>query len=325
MSKEIELATSLKREAKLHLSRPSVSIEGVKVSHPYYRISELLMYRRGNPNDFFNPDEIESWKTVNHLFQPENIPKLWAQFIKQAGELRRMANSEGPLDLVQVVHNLITEDPLAQELAIPDFKRLPSNNPDLRDENEIRSRVDIILSNKELREHFLTFAAYFAPDRTDETVGFKQVTGILRGLGIKEGTLLDLGCGSGAKTLIWQKETGLTTIGVDRQACQDRYQENWRIDIPQAAFLRADFTQSLPFPEESIDVAIMEYITYYVSIPGLTEALKEVGRVLKSNRGLLFVGPQTTGTLSEWRVFRKERAGQAETILLESKLTSLFF
>ncbi|HEY9191878.1 MAG TPA: class I SAM-dependent methyltransferase [Methyloversatilis sp.] len=122
--------------------------------------------------------------------------------------------------------------------------------------------------------------------------------------------IIELGCGAArlARSLL-ERYPGCTVTGLE----VDERQHAKNIASPQTGltFVAAG-AQSIPFPDESFDVALMLKSLHHVPVPLLAQALTEVARVLRPE-GLLYVSePVYAGPLNELvRLFNDEGAVRA--------------
>lgn len=88
---------------------------------------------------------------------------------------------------------------------------------------------------------------------------------------------LDLGCGFGEDSaeLIAR---GLTVTGID--ASEERI-SSARLRVSDATFLARDFTEPLPFPDESFDLVVASLSIHYFSWKTTLGIIAEMARVLK--------------------------------------------
>jgi SAM-dependent methyltransferase len=87
-------------------------------------------------------------------------------------------------------------------------------------------------------------------------------------LQIRQGTVLDLGCGRGDQMAALQ-ELGFETIGIDREPG------------PNVAFV-CDFTENaLPLEDNSVDVVFSKSVIEHLYLPQITHYMHEIMRILK--------------------------------------------
>lgn len=109
---------------------------------------------------------------------------------------------------------------------------------------------------------------------------------LLNKFGLKAGCRhLDIGCGTGQNLRLLENFRPSLTVGVDvspialsfaRKAC------------PTCQLIRSDVNRTLPFPQQSFDVATIFNVLYHAWIKSDLGVLKDARRVLKSD-GLLLV------------------------------------
>jgi len=119
--------------------------------------------------------------------------------------------------------------------------------------------------------------------------------GLLKKFGLDAGCRhLDIGCGTGQNLRFLEQLRPSLTVGVDvspialsfaRKAC------------PACQLVRLDVNRTLPFPDNSFDVATIFNVLYHAWIKSDLDILKEARRVLKSD-GLLLVTEPAFQTLA---------------------------
>jgi ubiquinone/menaquinone biosynthesis C-methylase UbiE len=117
--------------------------------------------------------------------------------------------------------------------------------------------------------------------------------------------IVELGCGAAklARTLLERHpDSRVTGLEVDER----QHAKNLAAPQPGLDFV-AGGAQSIPFPDQSFDVALMLKSLHHVPLPLLAQALDEVARVLRP-RGYLYVSePVYGGPLNEViRLFNDE-------------------
>lgn len=96
---------------------------------------------------------------------------------------------------------------------------------------------------------------------------------------------LDLGCGTGQNLSLLGQLTPSLIVGADISPVALSYA---RKAAPRCPLVRLDVNATLPFPDQSFDVATIFNVLYHAWIKSDLDVLKETGRVLKSD-GLLLV------------------------------------
>ena len=124
---------------------------------------------------------------------------------------------------------------------------------------------------------------------------------VLAGVGDLNGcSVLDIGCGGGVDTLIAAMIVGPEgkVVGVDMTPeMLERAVKNLNeTNLSNVTFEPAS-AENLPFPDESIDVAISNGV--FNLIPDKVKALAEVYRVLKPSGRIMIADQILTGDLSE--------------------------
>jgi ubiquinone/menaquinone biosynthesis C-methylase UbiE len=107
--------------------------------------------------------------------------------------------------------------------------------------------------------------------------------------GIREGVMIDIGCGPGHLDVELAKRSKFKVIGLDidpgaRRFFEERMREEGLSD--RVSFVEGD-AQKLPFPDDSADVIVSRGTLVF--IPDIAKCLREVRRVLKPT-GVAFLG-----------------------------------
>ncbi len=155
-------------------------------------------------------------------------------------------------------------------------------------------------------------------DQSPGCLSTKKLELLLEHLG-NEGVILEIGYGMGEHS-VKIKEIGVSKlVSIDRQFHPVWYTE-WTNENNNIDFVRTD-ARNLPFGDRSVQVAILHFVTQYVSESGLTNIVSEASRVLKEN-GILAVGPQHEDSKSPervnddlWRFFVKTKNSRGTEML----------
>jgi SAM-dependent methyltransferase len=109
---------------------------------------------------------------------------------------------------------------------------------------------------------------------------------LLKKFGLKAGCRhLDIGCGTGQNLQLLGELGPSLTVGADLSPIALSYA---RKACPHCQLVRLDVNRPLPFPDKSFDVVTIFNVLYHGWIKNDVDALKQAGRVLKSD-GLLLV------------------------------------
>ena len=121
----------------------------------------------------------------------------------------------------------------------------------------------------------------------------------LQPITVDAGTVVDLGCGTGAAIRPLAKRfRGARIIGVDRsQGMLDRCRKR-RLWFTRASFVKAD-ARELPFADHSVDVVYCNLLMPWID--DLAALAREVSRILRKDGLFAFstLGPDTLGTLRD--------------------------
>ncbi|MDX1517898.1 MAG: methyltransferase domain-containing protein [Woeseiaceae bacterium] len=121
----------------------------------------------------------------------------------------------------------------------------------------------------------------------------------LQPMTVEAGTVVDLGCGTGAAIRPLAKQfRGARIIGVDRsqgmlERCRSR-----RLWFTRSSFIKAD-ARELPFADHSVDVVFSNLLMPWID--DLSPLAREVSRILRKDGLFAFstLGPDTLGTLRD--------------------------
>jgi SAM-dependent methyltransferase len=286
-------------------------IHGVPITYP--GLASLLF---SSYDTMLDPEEYDFALAGRKLYEESPLPAHWVRFLKSVHKERQLKGVQEPLDLTSGAFLTAIDLPEKLKKKLPPYKFLPGYGLDARDTDTTRNLIDTMITDRSLRKEFKKKLAVQIPDRSTGFIREAEVVKMLETVGLKEGYLLDLGCGTGHRTLEWHQATGLTTIGIDRQYHTQYYSPQWQDS--NAKFVRGDLN-SLPIASDSIHVAIMEYVISHISDMSLQTITDEVQRVLIPDQGLFIVGPQHAPGYADYRVFRKETQEDA-TVMAEYSL-----
>lgn len=282
-------------------------VGGVPVTFPYQNVEQLPPYEP------MPPGVIQSYLAMRELHEPGAMPPEWVTFIQDIGAMRAGRECNYPVDLVHAAYFVIEDHPdVAREAGIPPFATLPEHDgggPDFRDGVKVREVIDAMLGSPRLHELLARTLECLLPDLSSGAfLDRERATTVILELGIPNGTLVDIGCGMGDNTVQWREQTGLNTIGIDRQFHRRWYEPYWRTNQSGAEFTQADIAESLPMATQSVDVVVYENVVPHQTERGVAQTLEQVQRVLRDD-GLLAIGPQHDEESDEhggWMFLRKE-------------------
>lgn len=284
-----------------------LKIWGVPVTYPYEDVGQIPF------NEPIPSGICESYLAMKDLHDPETMPLEWIEFIQEVGAIREKNGCNHPVNLVHAV-NFVLEDfkEVARQENLLPFDVLPEGCPDLSDGKRVKDVVDSMLASPRLNALLVETLKSLIPDMSSGAyLNRSKAVKVIRDAGKQGGLLLDIGCGLGGNTAQWGKETGLKTIGIDRQYHPKWYGENWRDNKFGAQFARADIAEALPMPNESVDVVVYENVVPHQTQESVAKTLENVRLTLRDG-GLLAIGPQTDEKSWEkggW-TFLKKAAGE---------------
>ncbi len=272
----------------------AVDIEGASATFPYRHLI-FAAY-----NEIVDPDEYENFILLSDFFETGKLPTAWKDFILKIWEEKKAHGSEYPVDLLSGVFFVTHEHPRVSELRIPQFDSLSTGMRDFRDFKKVNKIVDGVMNDPVLCDYLRKTLLYLIPDRSDGWLDREAVLRWLVKLGINSGLFLDMGCGVGQNVEFW-KRSGLNPIGMERQFHRPWYERHWNNG---ATFVRSDI-RHMPMSNESVSVAVAEYVLPYANEMAILKIVGEVTRTLK-DKGVFIVGPQNeTDDHSGWRVLQK--------------------
>lgn len=121
----------------------------------------------------------------------------------------------------------------------------------------------------------------------------------LQPMAVEAGTVVDLGCGTGAAIRPLAKQfRGARIIGVDRsQGMLERCRRR-RLWFTRSSFVKAD-ARELPFADHSVDVVFSNLLMPWID--DLSLLAREISRILRKDGLFAFstLGPDTLGTLRD--------------------------
>lgn len=282
-------------------------VGGVPVTFPYQDIEQVPSYEP------IPLGVCQSYLAMRELHEPGTIAPEWVAFIQHIGVTRAQRGCNYPVDLVHAAYFVLEDYPdVAQQAGVLPFETLPEHEgggPDLSDGTKIREVINAMLESPRLHGLLSRTLEYLIPDLSSGAfVDREKATTVIRDAGIRSGTLVDIGCGMGDNTVQWKEQTGLRTIGIDRQFHPRWYGPYWRDHQSGAQFARADIAEALPVAEQSVDVVVYENVVPHQTEESVARTLEHVHRVLRDD-GLLAIGPQHDEESDEnggWMFVRKE-------------------
>lgn len=309
MSKEAEIraiSQKLKKDGEFLEDNNFILIEGVKVRYPYCELDYI------DDRDFTSSPVVwESKKKLYELFK-NNLPQEWISFIKEVGKKRIDAGNSSSLDLIIGVGFTIDENvDYSKSIGLHPYKRDSEGNCDYRDIPNLVKTINTVINDQFLGpilENGLTTQMFDQGTNWDD---FNTIGNIYKDLASQGKQILDIGVGIGKKTSERFNETGVKTIGIERQYHPKFYKKYWKNDNPNMQFIRSDADEAIPLQSESIDFVLMECVIPHITLDSLEKILWESARVLKNN-GILMVGPEEVDWKNEkydgesrWRYFVK--------------------
>ncbi len=202
------------------------------------------------------------------------------RILEQSGVIKR--RSEGTWNF----YSLSNETSLPS-LITQNFVSLIANNLNGQTRTFLNDKQSLTKLIEKRREEARAFFDSVAPkwkELRDEMIDSRSYLNTLKSAIPTDGTLLELGCGSGIllKELLPRKGT---TIGVDySQAMLDEAKGNL---VNLSIDLRLGYLEHLPVPDSSIDIALCHMVLHHLTAP--IEALKDAHRVLNPHGSLIVV------------------------------------
>ena len=276
----------------------SVDIEGVNLTFPFQDVA-MRGWNEPVPSDIY-----ENFSTMKGLFSPENIPQRWLELLREVEPEKVGAGNKTPTNLIAAVHFISVENPRYQELGISKFENSAQGVMDLSNKKDVVEKVNAVLDDPSLRQDLKRRLIVQEPDVSAYFPDNEEIFELLERLGIKCGTIVDFGCGTGSDTDNWLNDN-YTLLGLDRQYHPEWYDVYWKNKTINAHFFRSDFMEMLPLASNSVDLGVMTNVVIQTTEEGLAKGLREIRRVIKEG-GILAVGPQSTEDYSSWVVLRKE-------------------
>lgn len=288
-----------------------LEIGGVPVTFPYQSVEQASF------NEPIPPKICDSYFAMKDLHRPGAMPEDWVGFIREAASIREQKGCNDPVNLVYAVCFVLEDFPeAARQENLSPFDFLPEGCPDLSDGKRVKQVVDSVLASPRLAPLLVQTITSLIPDMSSGAyLDRDKAVETIKDEGICDGILLNIGCGLGGNTAQWGKETGLKTIGIDRQYHPKWYGENWRDNKSGAQFARADIAEALPMLNESVDVVVYENVVPHQTVKSVAKTLENVRLTLR-NGGLLAIGPQTDEKSWEkggW-TFLKKVAGELREV-----------
>jgi len=320
METEQGLSRSIKYQAKKYLECVGVhteaptSIAGVPIEYPYSAVGNASW------DSFIPAEDWENYQAMETLFEEKTIPPLWIPFIREVYKERTLHGSQSPVDLVNGLLFLSKESPLTQHDSFFKFQTIGEETIDFRNGEAIGNAITEVLANPILRKEYKHILCSLIPDTSYDRVDKELIQHVLKKTGITQGICVDFGCGVGIETGNWAKQLKFFTIlGLERQYHPQWYDPYWKEKPKQQKnlhFMRGDFQEGVPLRENSVDVALLQFVAQHITQKSVQKMLQETRRVLKPD-GWLFVGPQYTEDFSNMRMFRKEVSPEKTTYMLK--------
>ena len=165
-------AKYLKSESSEYNGTDYPTIRGIAVDVPYQRAMEGVLISTSRFWGMSNiPDGVwDSYCSMEKLFSEDEFPEGWISFLTEVAQLRIERASEGPVDIVRsAFFTIAMNEAQSEALRIKQFDYVEGGNLDLRNIDDVKSRIDTLLNNSELRARMLNIAANLIPQ---ESPGF---------------------------------------------------------------------------------------------------------------------------------------------------------
>jgi len=314
-----KLANHLKRDIDGEVSPLFIEVAGVRITYPYMELGERSFYERGFGYD--NRVEYASFLTLLELFSPTEIPSDWINFLKEVEEEKSLRGCDYPSDLVCGVLFTLENNTRADVLRIEPFNT-EEGSPDFSNKEEVRHKIDAVLADPELRGQLKGIMTILTPDTSHHPADIESIGKIISKITVP-GVIVDLGCGKGSGTLELADYTNQFIIGMDRQY-RSKWYLPWKEKWTNISFAMADFNQGIPLLAESVNLVLLRSVVQHITIDSLYLVLIEATRVLKTDTGLLVVGPQSYkfGGLEKadlndgyWRYYKKRVIKGKQTLV----------
>ncbi len=289
---------------------PPILIRRAEITFPYQEI-EIADYNACIPDVAW-----KSYEVAADLFDPDKIPGHWADFISEVAKIRAEVSNSTRINIVSAIHFVILDNAgVAEDLGIRPFEISPeTGREDLRDQERVFGTIDTVIRHPILRQELLRQLTYLIPDVSPFEPEDEQIVDLAQKLSPNSALIIDFGCGTGRRTIDFAEKTKRKTIGVDRQYHSPWYDGAWQGKKDGLAYVRADLIRGIPFPDDSVDLGIMEFVIHDSAISAIALMLSEITRVLKSDTGVLAVYPFSAEydknfnrTEGMWRFFAKSR------------------
>lgn len=138
---------------------------------------------------------------------------------------------------------------------------------------------------------------------------------ILNHLKDADGTLLDIGCGTGEDMAIYEKMSFVKVLGIDPSA---QMIEKARLVVAHPENLCIAGYENIPFADQSIDCVVARFSLHYMQ--NLDSAYKEMSRVLKQNGKLIQVVDHPLADAVEGEHFIKDDVPHVRIKLYRGKV-----
>ena len=310
----------LRTGSEIYEDTDYITVEGVKIRYPYSGFSCT------NGRGYNCPSVV--WESRNNLYDlfHNDFPQEWIPFIKEIDEKRKSVGNDTPINLVIGTVFVIEENlKYAEKIGLEPYKRSEDGYRDYRDIPKLVETINTIINDQFLNTRLTTTLIR----QIDDCGGYwdenDTILKICKDLATQGKQILDIGIGTGEKTSNRSTESGVKTIGIERQFHPEYYGPYWGNENPNIQFVRADANEAIPLKSNSIDFALMECVVAHITLDSLDRILTDVKRVLKPG-GILMVGPEKIDREKEeysgesrWRYFVKVNS-EEKTVLKQINL-----
>lgn len=306
------ISGELKVDGVVHEDDSYILVGDVKVRFPYCELE--YSSDRGY---YQSPTVWDSKKCLYDLFT-NNLPPEWIPFIKEVGKRRILAGNNTPMDLVTGVGFILEENSeYVKSAGIKPYTKDANDDYDYTNIPDLIGTVNSVIHDKYLGNLLVKNLTIQIFDQGGNWDSNNTINKIFKDLAFQGKIVLDIGVGTGRKTVERFKETGVNTVAIDRQYHPLHYGEYWKNVNPKIQFIRSDAAEGIPLPTRSVDFALMECVVPHITQKSLENMLQETARVLKDN-GVLIVGPEEEDwedeeycAESRWRYYIKVSTNNA--------------